>query len=1585
MHSHPPRTTRTGLMFRVARPHNGGDRRPRTHFVMQHQATIAPRGLLANAPCGCGVVRSVVWVGVCFLVLGLAELSAQPLIGRNVQADPAAGNGVRRTGMDRYDLRAAEDAGRSEKLALVQKSFERQRWDEGAQQIQSLLNDDHDSLVFGEDHIWRPASAVALQLIRQSPPEAQRAYDARFQAIAERDLKLAQQAHDLTSVALVARRYLLTTAGQLACRELIDAAIDHGNSDAIAQLVRDLLRVESPLFQDEAWRDQLLEILAESGHLSLVKQLTEQTGVPAQALATTGPWNLKHFGAQHLPITEWTTLAGSPTGQSVARTEDLSLLPRWRHPLVVHPRVRRLLREQHLKYEDEGSLGLSVLSTVGTGEVLVTRTLSNLTAVNAQTGQTLWQSREWAPRPAVTDEEGQSLIEPSRDRDDQYSLDHRIRHRLTSCASLGTLSADARHVYALASFADEQAPLEEVVQSGFDDSESGSTFLYARDLHTGRIVWRAGGPVAEEPPGLPAAGVFFFGPPTPDGEELFAVGEREGDIFLFCLEAETGLVRWEQLLAAAGRRLIGDAVRKSWTAPVAVRGSLVVCTTTTGWLTAIDRVSRRIHWSVRMVPRAPVHDDPTIDLFDNRNDDGSNREGSLDERWPPLQPILLRDRVIVAPIEFPDETGATQPKLLCYDLNSGDMLWELAKESQVGVVGASEERVYLFDQFSVRAVQTAQGALAWTCPIEELIAGRPLLTQSGIIVPTRAGTMVRVNSVDGKVIERLRVGEVPIREPMVARLLSPEDPQALSLGHLISLGGRLISVSPRDMTAFEWKADEARWQADSPTSVDSSLRWGRSQALRGQFAEAAHTLRDSGTLATITPVQAARQRQALLAVLFLQLETELQGVKSIAGQHGRLDEMSGLATSPEDREAVRRMGIEVALQAGEWDSAWSQIREAIRQPLTFAVESENRVVSPEAWLADCLLKLGQIPDRTRCDTMRAAIRDEFQLLWAAAAQDRVGRVRLLRQFAETPFVDRAEFESLTAPDESTSLTRLQALTHSRDRGTADRARLRLIERLATPDWVGEARRRFVLWPPAADWPEELRTARQELEQKLSGIADAHQAPNPSWLGRTIDVQRRVEESSSEDTELPLLWIGEPCEALENYCYRYDDTLQFVTIERADGSRYGELLLASNDENQLDESAPVLYGSGLNLYLVHMGVIHAFSVPEKRLLWQRQTDLDSTSDRVWGGDDHARWQLLNPQAGENDHTLVRNSMNFFLTANSRQLVTRTRRGIEILDVIQGHHLWSIPRYSPTRVRTDQGGCDDDRLYRLGGSALNSYSIRSGRPLQMPHILHDSIPWLTSLDHLGLTTLRKPRASDGLTLKLEHIRCSADPIAGREGTSGDRWDEQDLLHLESVWTQTVAADDLLGAGPPGQGVWIEKSGEVHLIDWTSGRQQELGTAVMNDEVLQAARARQDDIQVYASWNRSQLIVATSLSVTEDNVECPSLPVQGVLSVHSRDRSQPDWHASTKGLLLTQSLDRSPFLPILHLENLLVKDVSCQRVHLTLLDKQTGHVVHELRTPTVGTGATGSEYEPLTQHWSLYLPEERIRLQPRAGLPP
>ncbi len=1333
-----------------------------------------------------------------------------------------------------------------------------------------------------------------------------------------------------------------------------------------------MIRLDSPQLHDANGRGQLSEILEQLGYSELAQQLTERhpplAGVPATSL-----WHTHGFRATPPATTDWPTMGGASAGRSVARIEESTLLPRWRQSLIGNPWVRQALRELQLTFEDEGSFGLSVLSAVGSDEILVARTLSNLTAVNVRTGQTVWRSHDWNDPYSATEgtEESVHSQDLALTRDFQNTLNYSIRSRLTAGGSLGSLSADSRSVYALAMFPEERPPLQHLVQSGYESGEPGTTYLIARDLHTGRIVWRAGGPSAEVPPGLPAAGTFFFGPPTPDGDELFAVGERNGDVLLYCLEAETGFVRWEQLLAAAGRRLESDLARQSWAAPVGVRGSLVVCSTTTGWLTAVDRVSHRLLWSIRLVPRDPVDpDSPDNELaFDQ-----ANREASLNERWPPLQPILLRNRVIVAPVEFPDEMGNNPPKLLCYDLHSGTKLWELPKESLVGVIGATEEYVFVFDRQAIRAVSVSTGVVDWTVPVEEALAGRPLLTQSGIAVPTQAGTIWQVDPTSGKVIHRQPLGVVPLRRQLVTQLLNPEAPRELALGNLHSLGGRLVSVSPAEMIAFEWKTDEAQWQTEAATNAVSAIRWAQTLALRGQYTEAIQTLEQSAQLANSDAALVTRHRQCLLSVLTLQLEAELQGARVSDGRSGWLNQARSLASTRVDREAIQRLGIELAIQAREWESAWSLVREALRQPMSVAVELDDRTVHPDGWLADQILRLGQSPEPTARDSMRSDIHEEFQALWTAAAKDPVARQRLLRLFAETPFVDRAEFESLSTDDRSGALPQWQALSTSRDRFVADWATLRLLEQLANPDWVGEARRRLVRWPTSADWPQDLRTARETLEKQLSGVVDVHLKPNPSWLGSTIQVQRHAEESGSPDRVLPLIWIGEPCEALLNFRYRYDDLLQKVTINRTDGSHYGEFLLASNDSNPVDESAPVLYGAGLTVYLVHMGMIHAFSLPDTRPLWRRQTEHDSGNDPHWYNQaDLDHLELHSPQSHQlqSYQSWGGSGATVFEVANSRQLVTRTRRGIEVLDAIHGQVLWSLPRWNATTVR-----CDDDRLLRLSGKLSKAYAIRSGRPLAAPD-LSEFEESLTPLDAGGLTTLRE-QPGDGLAWQLEHFRLSSVPIAGATDIARNRWDELDLLQLESVWSQPVASHCLLGAGPPGLGVWIEKSGDVQFVEWASGRTQSVGQFQPDTPTVTAPKDAEP--HVFAHYDRSHLYLSThqksDISFDDD---CPGIPVRGSLSVHSRDRSHPDWQVPSTGLLLTQSLDDNPCLALLRLEELPLGDITGQRVHLTLLDKGTGQTVHQLDTPNLGQGAYGCHFDPITQRWHLFLEGERLQLQP------
>ena len=1532
------------------------------------------RGLLRRLR---GVLWSLLLGGLVLACVNRPDLNADELEAPAV-ADEETRH--RRPGMDRFDMRAAEEPAQIEMLSLVKKSFERRRWDEGVQQLQSLLGEEQDSVVFGDDRQWHPMSEVVLKLIMQSPQEARTAYLARYRVLAERDLALARRARDLTAFMRVARQYFLTPAGQQASRELIDAMIDHGNADHIAQLTKDLILIESAQLEDLPWRLKLSEIMERSGYKPLARTLRELPADESTPAADHTVWALSEFGRPSPVVRDWKALSGAPTGQAIIETQETTLLPRWRQPLVTSPRIRELLEELSRSFHDQGAMGLSVLATVGAGEVLVTRTLANLTAVNIKTGQRLWTSREWGL--ASTDdpnemEEIDHLNAMNMERNSAGALTYRIRNRLTSCGSLGTLSANSRYVFSLAAFHASEMPLESVVQYGYEDYESSEMYLVARELMTGRIAWRAGGPPAEDLTGLPAAGVSFFGPPTPDGDELFVVGERDGDVLLFCLEADTGLVRWEQLLAAAGRRLSEDAVRKFWAAPVAVRGSLAICPTTTGWVTAVDRITRRILWTQRVVSRAV--DGPDSTEFDLAFD-SPNRDVGLDERWPPLQPILLRDRVLFAPIELPEETGATLPRLFCYDLVTGEKLWEIPKNQAIGIVGATEDLVFLFDKLTIQAYRTDTGAHEWTCSqLSAPIAGRPLLTQEGILVPTLPYSLVRISTDHGRVIQRSSIGNGDLPLSKLQRVLSPMDSQEMQMGSLVSLGGRLVSVSWYEMMALEWESDEAVWQANSLSDAAARMKWARALAARGEYSEAAQLLRNPISDVGGDTSMAMESRQMLASILQLQIELQGAEAKPDANWRTWLNEARSLVTTSEDEEALRRWEIELEIRSGNWDAAWGLIRDAIHRPLHFRVDEGQRTVASDVWLADQILAVAQNPEPALGDSLRNTIRDEFQSLWKEAGANRDAQQRLLRLFAETPFVDSAEMDSLTTRDPATQLVTLEALTRSRDRNVALQASVRLIEQLATPDWVGEARRRFAELPDESSWPKQVLPNRQELQRLVERVTDVHLQMPPSWQGARMELVRWADTESYRDWVLPIHWIGEPTESLQNYQYSFNPDRAVLILKRQDGSPYCEFPLLTGNQEEDIPVPPVLYGSGLNLYLVHTGVVHACSIPGQRILWTRIEDQISDNDLRRFSNQNPPAPLQSPKAlreSSENYASQFPATTWFEVANTRHVVVRARRGIKVLCALTGQLMWELPDCPNENVR-----CDEDRLYRLGSSRVRAFSIRSGRSLEIPGRSEFS-SMLFALDTAGITTLSEHPGQDQSWL-LERHRVQTTPIAGRPETERDRWNESDQLQFETSWSLPVEMSSRLGEGPPGQGLWLDATGELKLVPWKTGVPRSLGQ--VNLEIPQEADAEPGHHFIYGLWDRRHFYLVQDSAPGQSFVDCPAVPVHGNIVAISRDHPEKRWAFPFQGAMLMNSLDLCPVLPLIRIEEMEVAGYSVQKVHLELLDKQSGQVAYDLRTQSFGVGVSGCEYEPSEQRLDIQLQREQLRISRRVGVSP
>lgn len=1465
------------------------------------------------------------------------------------QAPPESAEAVR-PAMDRYDLRAAEDPDRSERLELVRKSFERQRWDEGAKTLQSLFDEEHDSLVFGDDQVWRTVTESGLALLKSSPPEAMTAYLVHAEVIAARDFKQALATHDPAALVRVARRYLLTADGQRACRELIDLAIDSGNFDTVAGLLQQLSRLESQQLADPVWRSQMIRRLKSQGAISLAERIEQRFGTAAPEVVDE-PWRAPE--TERISTSSWTSVQGTADGQALGQLLESIPLVRWQVPLLTHETLIRVIDEYMRNALDTSTLGLHVLSTVGAGDVVVTRTLPGLMAVRTSTGDVLWTSRDWGPPLDIDEELSDQPALPIATGNREFSdLGQRMAHRQLLCPSLGSLSIDSRRVYSLAHFPNEPDQLELLMQSGFAEIDEGelpeATYLIARDLLTGQVVWRAGGLASDGFPGLPCEGAFLFGPPTCDGEDLFVVGERDGDVRLFCLEAETGLVRWEQLLASAGRDIELDPVRKCWTAPVSVRGSLVICPTTAGWVTAVDRITRRIVWSARLHAHDPS-EEVTESSFDARN-----RESSINERWAPAQPLIVGDRVLITAMEFPDEHSRHSAELVCLDALTGQKLWSLPKEEQLGLVGCWQNRVLAFESGAICAWDLSSGAQLWKVVLAERLAGRPVLTDRGIVLPMASGELQILSPDDGKFRGASEAGST--------RLLGvgSKNGRGHRLGNLITVAGRLVSTSNLELLTFEWKSEIARWEAESKTSLPAALRQSQSLAFAGQTDEAVRLLRESITLAG----QDAEQLELLRATRFSVLMSALSRTTTstpVAVNSERMQELRTLIRTPVERSAIDRLEIELATSKEDWQAAWTRLKEMIIQPVGAPIAVPDGFVHSDQWIADRILELGRLAETTVRAAARTAIQEEFSRLWSAA--DEAGRKRLIRQFAETGLVDREFSQATQSGALPQTLSRWQTLAESPDPGVARTAALRIINALAVPDWVKEARRRFAELPAAEQWPPELRPNYEATRQKLEGVVDVHNESGPSWLGRKIDIQR-IGDSSVESvsgSRLLLHWIGEPCPGLARFDYVYDSRLRSILILRGDGSLYWEMKLATNEINPIDEEAPIVHASGLNLYLMHMGVLHAFSPVERRSLWRRNIQLERSDSLggIWRSVARRsqlyavkEWREELKQNSDEEERVLE-------VATSAHVVLRLDRSIQVLDASDGTVQWSMVITNPAPIRADR-----DRIYGVDPTVPWCRSIRSGRLINASDLGRPESP-LVVMDSPQLLEISEAPGA-GLSWKMEATSLSALPIPSASGSAP--WDLSDDVTLAPAWTVTVPSDSQVGRGPAGSIVSLLSTGEVRLIDWKTGQVRVLGSA----KIPELARC-------YVGADLHRFYLTYEVGDGHGELDVPSLPAFGTLAAFPLDDpALPSWQVETQGFLITRGTRRAPFLPILRLENQTLGDRNYQRVHLQLIDKASGKLVYELKnSPSYGLGVSSCDYDSRRRQWLLFLAAERIRL--------
>jgi outer membrane protein assembly factor BamB/tetratricopeptide (TPR) repeat protein len=945
-------------------------------------------------------------------------------------------------------------------------------WPEAVRLLQAVLDSPADSFIpmrkkpDGRPSGWVGARAQAERLLASLPPAGRDHYQLRYDEQARR------LRGSLRSVREAARLYRCTPAGAAALERLAGHLLDRGDVDLAAACFRRLLQPAelSPpgptgLLQAAlAFHGSGDRTAEEAAWDALSRRLGDQ---PYRLRTRSLKLSDLRREATELPLRpganeDWLLFRGDRRRSAAGEGVTFLLQPTRRIPTAA-PEAYQLL-QRATRNATPGALPAAVPLAVG-GRI-VYRSAAGIHALDADSGRELWRASSPLALESILRDHGKKVQLLH-----WFGLYGNAGSLLYENSTLGTLSADGQHVYAV-----DDLPLPPhpdliaarnsgAVRSfgplkGYVDQNR----LRAIDLASGAIAWEAGGvPPAPPPkpggkpmrPRLEAAdlppGAWFLGPPLPLAGELFVLLDKDGEIVLACLDAARGDVLWTQPLVA-GKSLLEEVPRRVSGLQLACAEGVLVCPTCRGALIGIDPLSRHLLWAYIYRDFGQV--DPAADPSTLLSVQGWS--GTLQA----CSPIIADGRVVF--------TSAEHDAIECLRLRDGTPLWKAGREEgDLYVAGILAGKVLIVGRSRCRAVDLADGRTVWEWPTP-LPAGQGIASGGTYYLPLQDGGVHAIN----------------VLQPRASyRLERPAGSHGVQ-GNLIFHRGMLWSQGLDHIAAYpsqEYRLAHVEERlARTPADPRLLAERGRLHLDRGDTARAVADLHAATSGDPPTPDAAACRRE-LFRALSLLLRQDFPAAQKY------LDDYRSLCSAlpPCDPPARRRRLLELdALIAsgrqrqGRLDEDLRACRNvldrALADDLLIAPEDPTLDVRPDAWVREHLASLA----RTGTRAIRRALAQERDRAWRAVenepmpALDLSAAGRYAALFDAVPDVDGAS--------------------------AMHRAQLGLARRLLHSPYQGNGLSADLLLgmlvesqgDPSPEFPAEALRLRAELLTRHGRIADA---------------------------------------------------------------------------------------------------------------------------------------------------------------------------------------------------------------------------------------------------------------------------------------------------------------------------------------------------------------------------------------------------------------------------------------------------------------------------------------------------------------
>ena len=435
------------------------------------------------------------------------------------------------------------------------------------------------------------------------------------------------------------------------------------------------------------------------------------------------------------------------------------LLPTWKQEFSLAQRANLDTLEQ--KQRDQGISPIPMIRPLVVGQQVIVRTLDEIKAFDLNTG-----NPQWAIANTEFQQAGKRGFE---NKAFQTVVTDWAQRRTQADSIFGRMSTDGSRLFAVQE-PDRLGEFRIDRESPRDRLRTGPRYnkLCCYRTETGLLEWEVGEAPIE--PGGIFSGVFFLGCPLVMDGQLYVVVQHDTEIQLLVLEPEQGTIVWTMTLGTAPLPLEEDLQRSRIACPIVWADGLLLCSTSTGVVAAIDPLLRTMVWGYRY-PAMTVSASDLVRLPGQTGSSLNHEPWWESWREPFADVVHLPDRELnrkqkKQAVDQADDAvfifaSPESEQLHALQLPDGNPLWKVPRNGGLFVAGFADDMVFVVEGDAVRAHDLYSGQLRWRTVTTE-VSGPAVLVGSVLLVPDRFGGATLLDANDGRVLSESSSSEPPL-------------------------------------------------------------------------------------------------------------------------------------------------------------------------------------------------------------------------------------------------------------------------------------------------------------------------------------------------------------------------------------------------------------------------------------------------------------------------------------------------------------------------------------------------------------------------------------------------------------------------------------------------------------------------------------------------------------------------------------------------------------------------------------------------------------------------------------------------------